>query len=302
MFGSMSVSLSMIVRNEEANLAACLASAGNLADEIVVVDTGSTDRTKEIAREHGARVFDFRWCDDFSAARNESISRATRGWIFWLDADDRIDDANHDKLRALFRALPDCLDDVLRIAREQYSTDPGVAYAEAVLLYKRGEFERAEQLLSEHLALSPEMARPNNFVGDASIHSFLTRHLRASLCYLMGRYGEAEREARLVVGARPEFGEGWLLLCDALNAEGKVEEAERTRTTLEAESGGHILSTLLSASKTALAGDRGAALSIVDKHIGSGAGHAFLERARSRLRTPDARCAAHLLSASVLPR
>jgi tetratricopeptide (TPR) repeat protein len=99
------VSLCMIVKNEEAHLADCLKSAGDLVDEIVVVDTGSTDRTKEIARERGARVFDFPWIDDFAAARNESIRHATHEWIFWMDADDRLDEENRNRLRTLFAGL-----------------------------------------------------------------------------------------------------------------------------------------------------------------------------------------------------
>jgi Flp pilus assembly protein TadD len=95
----------MIVKNEEANLAACLRPVCGLVDEIVVVDTGSSDRTKDIARELGARLFDFPWCDDFSAARNESLSRARGDWAFWLDADDRVDDANVQKLARLLAAL-----------------------------------------------------------------------------------------------------------------------------------------------------------------------------------------------------
>ncbi len=64
------VSLTIIVRDEEKNLPACLSSVAGLFDEIVVVDTGSKDRTREIAQEFGARVFDFVWIDDFAAARN----------------------------------------------------------------------------------------------------------------------------------------------------------------------------------------------------------------------------------------
>ena len=71
----MSVSLCMIDRNEEKQLGACLESAAGLADQIVVVDTGSTDDTKGIAARHGASIYDFAWTDDFSAARNESIRR-----------------------------------------------------------------------------------------------------------------------------------------------------------------------------------------------------------------------------------
>ena len=101
------VSLCMIVKNEEANLGACLEGLRDLFDEIVVVDTGSTDRTPEIAREQGAQVFDFPWIDSFAAARNESLRHATGDWIFWLDADDRLDAANRQKLRAVLADLPD---------------------------------------------------------------------------------------------------------------------------------------------------------------------------------------------------
>jgi tetratricopeptide (TPR) repeat protein len=95
----------MIVRNEEHNLAACLESVADLMDEIVVVDTGSTDRTRDVARRRGARVFDFPWVDSFAAARNESLRHATGDWIFWLDADDRLTGANRAKLQRLFAGL-----------------------------------------------------------------------------------------------------------------------------------------------------------------------------------------------------
>ena len=103
----MKISLAMIVKNEEANLADCLASAADLVDEIVVVDTGSTDRTKEVAQRIHARVFDFPWIDDFAAARNASLEHATGDWIFWLDADDRLDQENRGRLRTLFAGLKD---------------------------------------------------------------------------------------------------------------------------------------------------------------------------------------------------
>jgi glycosyltransferase involved in cell wall biosynthesis/Flp pilus assembly protein TadD len=103
----MRVSLCIIVKNEEANLPACLGSAADLLDEIVVVDTGSTDRTKEVALRSGAKVYDFPWCDDFAAARNETLSHATGDWVFWLDADDRLDEENRARLRALFASLKD---------------------------------------------------------------------------------------------------------------------------------------------------------------------------------------------------
>jgi tetratricopeptide (TPR) repeat protein len=97
----------MIVRDEEHNLPDCLRSAAGLFDEVVVVDTGSKDRTRELAVSLGARVFDFPWCDSFAAARNESLRHATGDWCFWLDADDRLDDDNRDKLGQLFASLGD---------------------------------------------------------------------------------------------------------------------------------------------------------------------------------------------------
>jgi len=99
------VSLAMIVRNEEDNLPNCLKSAEGLFDEIVIVDTGSTDRTKEIALEFGAKVVDFPWIDDFSAARNVSLDNATGDYVFWLDADDVIDPPEREKLKALLGRL-----------------------------------------------------------------------------------------------------------------------------------------------------------------------------------------------------
>jgi glycosyltransferase involved in cell wall biosynthesis len=105
--GRQRVSLCLIVEDDEHNLPACLASAQGMSDEIVVVDTGSTERTKEVALAHGAKVNEIPWVNSFSAARNECLRHATGDWIFWLDADDRLDEANREKLRTLFATLKD---------------------------------------------------------------------------------------------------------------------------------------------------------------------------------------------------
>ncbi len=99
------VSLTMIVRDEEANLPHCLKSVRGVFDEIVVVDTGSVNRTVEIARSFGAQVFDFVWIDDFAAARNAALARATGDYAFWLDADDVLDPPQRDKLQAFLDQL-----------------------------------------------------------------------------------------------------------------------------------------------------------------------------------------------------
>jgi glycosyltransferase involved in cell wall biosynthesis len=88
------VSLCMIVKNEDEFLEKCLNSVKDLVDEIIIVDTGSTDNTKSIAQKFTDKIFDFEWCDDFSAARNESLKHATKDWILILDADEVI--AEHD--------------------------------------------------------------------------------------------------------------------------------------------------------------------------------------------------------------
>ena len=95
------LSLCMIVRDSARTLAPCLASIQPWVDELVVVDTGSKDNTREIAAGYGARVFEFPWCDDFAAARNESIRHARGRWLFWMDSDDTINEINGRRLRAL---------------------------------------------------------------------------------------------------------------------------------------------------------------------------------------------------------
>ena len=84
------ISLCMIVKNENHNLSRCLESVKDLVDEMVIVDTGSTDGTVEISKSYGAKVGFFAWCDDFAAARNHSLSLATGDWILVLDADEEL--------------------------------------------------------------------------------------------------------------------------------------------------------------------------------------------------------------------
>ncbi len=95
------LSVCMIVKNEERFLGQCLTSVKDIADELIVIDTGSTDRTIEIAREHGAQVGHFEWCNDFAAARNASIAPATGDWILFLDADEELSPAEKQTLPAL---------------------------------------------------------------------------------------------------------------------------------------------------------------------------------------------------------
>ncbi|MBQ2947947.1 MAG: glycosyltransferase family 2 protein [Clostridia bacterium] len=109
----MEISLCMIVRNEEGCLDACLQSVLGAVDEIVILDTGSTDGTKDIARKYTDRVYDYVWEDDFSAARNASLSLARKPYLLWLDADDVLDPPEREKLIALKRELNGEIDAVM---------------------------------------------------------------------------------------------------------------------------------------------------------------------------------------------
>ena len=100
------VSLCMIVKDEENNLARCLASVKPIVDEMIVVDTGSTDRTRDIAEFFGARVFYFEWRGDFAEARNFSLSKAEGNWILIMDADEVISALDHDHFRKLTDKRP----------------------------------------------------------------------------------------------------------------------------------------------------------------------------------------------------
>lgn len=93
------ISLCMIVKNEIANIGACLKNAKALAHEIIVVDTESNDRTADVADAFGARTFTYTWNDDFAAARNYSLDQAQGDWILILDADEMIASKDHESLR-----------------------------------------------------------------------------------------------------------------------------------------------------------------------------------------------------------
>lgn len=104
------ISLCMIVKNEEKNISNCLDSVKDLVDEIIIVDTGSTDKTKEIVSKYTNKIYDFEWVDDFSKARNYSFSKATKDYIFWLDADDILLEEDRIKFKKMKKEMDDRVD------------------------------------------------------------------------------------------------------------------------------------------------------------------------------------------------
>lgn len=112
------ISLCMIVKNEEDVLERCLKSVRDIADEIIIVDTGSSDKSKDIAKKFTELVFDFDWCDNFSLARNFAFSKATKEYCLWLDADDVIMPTD----REAFLSLKKTLDPNTDIVMMKYNT------------------------------------------------------------------------------------------------------------------------------------------------------------------------------------
>lgn len=99
------ISLCMIVKDEELVLDRCLKSIYDVVDEIIIVDTGSIDNSKNICKNYTENIYDYKWNDDFSSARNFSFQKATKDYILWLDADEIIDKENKEKLLNLKKVL-----------------------------------------------------------------------------------------------------------------------------------------------------------------------------------------------------
>ena len=105
-----SLSVCMIVKNEQEVIARCLECIKDIADEIIIVDTGSYDKTKQIANNYTNKIYDFKWCNDFSKARNFSFAKATKDYIMWLDADDIIKEKDRLKLKNLKKTIDNNVD------------------------------------------------------------------------------------------------------------------------------------------------------------------------------------------------
>ena len=149
------VSLCMIVKNEEDVLARCLKSALPIVDEINVIDTGSSDQTRNIACQYTSRVFDFPWIDDFAAARNFSFSKATKDYILWLDADDVITSENQEKFLKLKETLSPDVDLVMMDYHIAFDANgsPTFTYQRERLLRRAAGFQWAGAI---HEAIVPQ--------------------------------------------------------------------------------------------------------------------------------------------------
>jgi glycosyltransferase involved in cell wall biosynthesis len=147
----------MIVKDEEKVLARCLKSLKYLADEIIIVDTGSSDATKRIAAEFTDKIYDFTWTGDFSAARNYAFSKASREYIYSADADEVIDEENQKRFRLLKQSLLPEIEIVqMKYANQlSFNTTYNFDMEYRPKLYKRLRTFRWMEPVHEVVALSP---------------------------------------------------------------------------------------------------------------------------------------------------
>lgn len=148
------ISLCIIVKNEEAVLARCLQSFRGVVEEIVVVDTGSTDRTVDIARAFTPHVYFFEWVDDFSAARNFALSKGTMEYLMWVDADDVLLDGDKHSFLASKQALAPDVDVVMMRYHTAFDAagNPTFSYYRERLV-RRAAMLRFEEPVHEYIAL-----------------------------------------------------------------------------------------------------------------------------------------------------
>ena len=247
----------MICRDNAGTIEACLDSIRPWVDEMVVVDTGSKDDTPELARACGAQLHHFPWCDDFAAARNESLKHARGDWVFWMDSDDTIDPENGRKLRELAAGAsdPSTLGYVMQVhcpgAGEDGKTE--VTVVDHVKLFRNRPDLRFEGRIHEQaLTLFAEAVRRRPDDRDA-LHArcqFLfeqgppdeaecalrdladrfpddaaARHNLGSLYLQTGRYDEAIQAYRESIRLRPDHVPTHIQLGHALQAAGRTAEA-----------------------------------------------------------------------------
>ena len=164
------LSLSMIVKNEEHTLRACLESVRHVVDEIIIVDTGSTDATVAIAKQFHAKIFFFPWNGNFSDARNESLLHCTGDWILQLDADERLEARDKKKLRAAISTTTADGLEIFVVSRKTERNKLTMSHSLAVRLFRRDERFRFQYSIHENIIASIEDHHGKIIHSDITIH------------------------------------------------------------------------------------------------------------------------------------
>lgn len=212
------LSVCIIVKDEADLLARCLDSIAPAADELVVVDTGSSDGSVGVARSRGAKVTTTRWRDDFSHARNVSIDNASGVWILWLDADDVVPEASLVRIKELKREQTDKVYGM--VVRNQKSDGTGTEFIQARMFPNRPDirFEGRihEQMMPSALRLGMQMVPTDVVVehhGYADEESIRRKALR-NIEMLLGEFSDARPDPVLAI----EIADACTIVGDSENA------------------------------------------------------------------------------------
>jgi len=216
-----SVSLCMIVKNEEAYLADCLRSAQPFVDEIIVADTGSTDSTAEIARAFGADVVHFPWRDDFAAARNESMRNAHGDWILVMDADERLTPGSGELIEKLVQAPAEIAGYIVKLLWPKEGDGGMVRLGWLTRLFRNRIGAEYRGIIHEEVASS--------LVGKGRLLvSAITLDHKGFIKSPEEMRAKARRNLSLLerqVRERPEDGIAWFHLAETYSAVGRHDEA-----------------------------------------------------------------------------
>jgi tetratricopeptide (TPR) repeat protein len=217
------LSLSMIVRDEQENLETCLRSAADFVDEIVVVDTGSSDGTVAVAERWGARVHHLPWPGDFAPARNHALAKTNGDWVLVLDADERLLPEAREPLRQLM-ATPDSL--LITLLRREEGA-------------RQSPYSAVSRLFRRHPGL--RWSRPYHAMVDDSVHELLAQepHWRIQHCpvpalahggYQVERLASGDKARRLRAAMEADLAErpGDPYICAKLGGL-EVSEGDRRR-------------------------------------------------------------------------
>lgn len=221
------ISVCMIVRDEEANLAGAIMSVQPFVREVIVVDTGSQDRTVEIARSLGARVHSFPWQNDFSLARNTGLQAATQDWILSLDADQRFDSDSLPALAEAIRGSFLAYNVTIRLFAEEHASDSVGAYS-AIRLFRRDKRIRYSGRVHEDVAPSLLPLSPNPWTDSAVV----LRDFGYGTA--QERFRKRERNLHLLARAKTENPDDLFVLYKYAITLPDTQKQERTDTLVEA--------------------------------------------------------------------